>query len=92
MGRVAYKERHLKHEKIHYKSQTTNKMTRPWRPLNGQKVQRIPNTIARRMKFATANIRTLRGRIREVAEMLERRIVDICCLQEMRYKNEGCTT
>ena len=74
----------------------TNKMAlSPWKPLIGQKVRRIPrlkNTINERIKVATANIGTLRGRRREIVEMLTRRKVDICCLQEVRYKNEGCIT
>ena len=46
----------------------------------------------RDVKVGTANVGTLRGRSREIVDMLARRRIDICCLQETRYKNEGCTT
>ena len=29
---------------------------------------------------------TLRGWLREIAEMLERRSVDVCCVQETRFR------
>ena len=32
------------------------------------------------------------GRSREVVDMLVRRRVDVCCVQEVRYKGEGATT
>ena len=44
------------------------------------------------MKVCTLNVGSLIGRGREVVEMLARRKIDICCLQEVRYKNQGCTT
>ena len=31
----------------------------------------------------------MKGRSREVVEMLARRRVDICCVQETQYKGEG---
>ena len=34
---------------------------------------------------------TLKGKSREVVDMLSRRGVDNCCLQETRYRNQGCT-
>ena len=44
------------------------------------------------LKVCTLNVGSLIGRGREVVEMLARRKIDICCLQEVRYKNQGCTT
>ena len=41
------------------------------------------------MRLATVNVQTLVGRSREVVEMLGRRKVDICCLQEVRYRDQG---
>ena len=40
------------------------------------------------MRLATVNVGTLVRRSREVVEMLGRRNVDICCLQEVRYKGQ----
>ena len=45
-----------------------------------------------RVSVCTVNVGTLIGRRREVVEMLARRRVDICCLQEVRYKNKGTTS
>ena len=35
------------------------------------------------------NVEMLVGRSREVVEMLGRRNVNICCLQEVRYRGQG---
>jgi len=43
------------------------------------------------VRIGTVNVGTMRGRSREVVEMLARRGVDICCVQETQYKGEGCT-
>ena len=43
------------------------------------------------VKVCTVNVGTLKGKSREVVDMLNRRGVDICCLQETRYRNQGCT-
>ena len=43
------------------------------------------------IRVRAINIRTMKGRSREVVEMLARRRVDICCVQETQYKGEGCT-
>ena len=72
----------------------------PGQPLDGQRVQRISRRSAgtenaRRkdevIRVCTVNIGTLLGKRREVVEMLARRRVDICCIQEVRYKNQGTT-
>ena len=42
-----------------------------------------------KLRIATVNVGTLRGRINEVAETLERRKIAVCCLQETRYKAQG---
>lgn len=78
-----------------------NQTTAPsqWQPLNGQGVLRIPRLNVRAhkresggvLKVCTVNVGTLVGQIREVVEMLAKRGVDICCVQQVRYRNEGCT-
>ena len=42
--------------------------------------------------MSTVNVGTMVGRSREVVEMLARRRVDICCVQEVRYKGVGTKT
>jgi len=37
------------------------------------------------MRVATVNVGTMMGRSREVVEMLARRRVDVCCVQEDQY-------
>ena len=36
--------------------------------------------------FGTVNVGTISGRANEIAEMLTQRKVDLCCLQEIRWK------
>ena len=43
----------------------------------------------KRMRVATANVGSMVGRSREVTEMLGRRKVVVCAVQEVRYKKEG---
>ena len=38
------------------------------------------------LRMAGINVGTLRGRAGEVVEMLERRSVDVCCVQEVRWR------
>ena len=40
-------------------------------------------------RIGTLNVGTLRGKANEVVEMLTRRRVDLCCLQETRWRQEG---
>ena len=40
----------------------------------------------RQLRFGTLNVGTLSGRLNEVVEMLSRRKVDICCVQETRWR------
>jgi len=42
------------------------------------------------MIVGTANVGSLNGREGEVSDMLQRRKVDICCLQEIGWKGSGC--
>ena len=42
-----------------------------------------------RLRVATANVGTLRGRASEVVETVSRRKIDICCLQEVRWRGAG---
>ena len=44
------------------------------------------------MRVCTVNVGMMQGRSREVVDMLVRRRVDICCVQEVQYKGEGATT
>jgi exonuclease III len=44
----------------------------------------------KKIRMATVNVGTMVGRSREVVEMLARRRVDICCVQEVQYRGEGC--
>ncbi|XP_057306907.1 uncharacterized protein LOC130645064 [Hydractinia symbiolongicarpus] len=44
---------------------------------------KVDNT---RLRMASVNVGTLRGRAGEVVEMLERRSVDMCCVQEVRWR------
>ncbi len=39
--------------------------------------------------MATLNVESVRGRGTEVAEMLMRRRVDFCCVQEVMFKGQG---
>ena len=72
----------------------------PWQPFNGQRVQRMSRTIGRADKrgdggvlmVCTVNVGSLVGRGRELVSMLAKRRVDIICLQEVRYRNQGCTS
>ena len=70
-------------------------------PFRGQRVRRIPrpnagadqrSVMEKRVSVCTVNVTTLNGKGRELVEMLTRRRVDICCLQEVRYKNSGTTS
>ena len=40
--------------------------------------------------MCTVNVGTVVGRGGELVEMMARRRVDICCLQEVRYRGKGC--
>ncbi|ESO12155.1 hypothetical protein HELRODRAFT_158620 [Helobdella robusta] len=75
----------------------------PQQALSGQGVPRIPGKYAiaegccRKiqngpsmvLRLGTLNVGSLTGRSMEIAEILERRKIDICCLQETRWKSNG---
>ena len=75
----------------------TNMAPSPWQPLSGRGVLRIPSRFAGAdvsgdggaVKVCTVNVGSLIGRSREVVEMLARSGVEVCCIQEVRYKGEG---
>jgi exonuclease III len=46
----------------------------------------LGSTTKRVMRFGTVNIGSMSGRSMEVVDMMERRKVDVCCLQETRWK------
>ena len=43
-----------------------------------------------KLRVGTLHVNTLSGRECEVVEMLSRRRIDVCCLQEMRYSGGHC--
>ena len=69
----------------------------PRQPLNGQGVLRIPGLkihekkVGKRIgvRFGSWNVGSISGRGTEVCEELRKRKVDICCLQEVRWRGEG---
>ena len=44
----------------------------------------------RKFRVGTLNVNILRGRVCEVVETLSRRKVDVCCIQETRYRGDNC--
>ena len=46
-------------------------------------------TVVANYRFGTWNIGTLKGKSGEVCEVLRRRKVKVCCIQEVRWKGEG---
>ena len=46
----------------------------------------------RKFRVGTLNVNTLRGRVCEVVETLSRRKVDVCSVQETRYRGGNCRT
>ena len=44
----------------------------------------------RKFRVETLNVNTLRGRVCEVVETLSCRKVDVCCIQETRYRDGNC--
>ena len=62
----------------------------PWQLLNGQGVQRISGlkSECHGIKFGTLNVGTLCGRKTEVCEELRKRKIDVCSIQEVRWKGQ----
>ncbi|ESO12045.1 hypothetical protein HELRODRAFT_158452 [Helobdella robusta] len=50
------------------------------------KIQNGPSMV---LRLGTLNVGSLTSRSMETAEMLERKRIDICCLQETRWKSNG---
>ena len=46
----------------------------------------------RKFRVGTLSVNTLRGRVCKVVETLSRRKVDVCCIQETRYRGGNCRT
>ena len=44
------------------------------------------------INFCTINVGSLVERGRKVVAVLARRRVDVCCLQKVKYRNQGWTT
>ena len=69
----------------------------PRQPLNGQGVLRISGfkvakeKVEKRLgvRFGSWNVGSISGRGTEVCEELRKQKVDVCCLQEVRWRSEG---
>ena len=59
--------------------------------LPGKKVDRR-NVESIRLRIGTANVGTMRGRSVEIVEMVDRRRLDFCCLQETRWRGGSART
>ena len=64
----------------------------PRKLLNGQGVRRIPGfkSECHGIRFGTLNAGNLCERKTEVCEKLRKRKVDVCCIQEVRWKGLFC--
>ena len=101
MGRVARQEGHPALKNPRFKNPMTaqnhSMALSPWQPLSGQRVLGISRLDRRthdrgdekKFKVCTVNIGTLKGRGREIVDMLKRRKADICCVQEVRYRGKS---
>ena len=49
----------------------------------------IKNKQTNTLRMASLNVGTLRGRSREVVETMSRRGIDLCCIQECRWRGAG---
>ena len=51
----------------------------------------LKEKVAKRLgvRFRSWNVRSISGRETEVCEDLRKRKVDVCCLQEVRWRGEG---
>ena len=65
----------------------------PRQPLNGQGVLRIPGLKIHieevGVRFGSWNVGSISGKGTELCEELRKRKVDVCCLQEVRWRGEG---
>ena len=63
----------------------------PRQLLNGRGVRRISafKSECHGIRFGTPNVGSLCGRKTEVCEELRKRKVDVCCIQEVRWKGQG---
>ena len=52
----------------------------------GQGERSAGKEINRDIRITTLNVATMRGRSDEIVEMLSRRLIDICCVQESRWE------
>ena len=59
--------------------------------LNGQGVRRISGfkSECHGIRFGTLNVGSLCGRETEVCEELRKKRIDVCCIQEVRWKGRG---
>ena len=70
----------------------------PRQPLNGRGVQRITGVECPAhasgdggvVRVCSVNVGTMKGRSREIVNMLARRKIMVCCAQEVQYKGHGC--
>ena len=63
----------------------------PWQLLNGQGVQRLSGfkSECHGIRCGSLNVESLCGRKTEVCEELRKGRVDVCCMQEVRWKGQG---
>ena len=103
MGRAARQEGHPERQKPCFKNHVMSLQRMalsPWQPLSGRRVRGISRLNERAdesgaggvIRVCTINVGTLVGRGRELVAMLTKRKIDMCCIQEVRYRNQGCTT
>ena len=61
---------------------------------HSQTVIKIPDQerLQERLRVVIVNVGTLRGRASDVVETVSRRNIDICCLQEVRWRGAGTRT
>ena len=68
------------------------KLATAGKTVNRGKFEREKSKGKRAVRVGSVNVGTMNGRLGEVAEMLRRRRVDFCCLQETRWKGEHSRT
>ena len=56
---------------------------------SGQHPTVIQRQVQNLLRLATVNVGSLRGRSNEVVETVSRRNIDICCVQEVRFRGDG---
>ena len=58
----------------------------PFQDYHREEMQRIGTGTGKGVRFGTLNVGSMTGKGREVAGMLRKRAVEVCCVQETRWK------